>query len=132
MIGVVIITHGNIAQALLDTMVHVVGTQENIIALGMEQEDDTEVFKKTVHDAVSTVNTGRGAILLTDMFGGTPSNVAIASLNVGVTEVIAGVNVPMLVKLAQIRNDPQKSLKDIVLEVQAAGQKYIHVASDFV
>ncbi len=127
MIGLVLVTHGNLAREFVAATEHVVGAQQNIRTVCIGPDDDMEVRRKDIVDAVTEVNTGAGVIVLTDMFGGTPSNLAISIMDRASVEVIAGVNLPMLIKLASIRRD--SSLGDAVAAAQDAGRKYINVAS---
>ncbi len=127
MIGLVLVTHGNLAREFVAAMEHVVGAQQNVRTVCIGPDDDMEVRRKDILDAVTEVNTGAGVIVLTDMFGGTPSNLAISIMDRASVEVIAGVNLPMLIKLASIRRD--SSLADAVAAAQEAGRKYINVAS---
>ena len=127
MIGLVLVTHGQLASEFIRAMEHVVGPQENVAEVCIEPEDDIEQRRKQIIDSVSLVDDGDGVVLLTDMFGGTPSNLAISVLDQGKVEVIAGINLPMLIKLASVRStDP---LRKAVAEAQSAGRKYINVAS---
>ena len=127
MIGLVLVTHGDLAKEFVAATEHVVGAQQNIRTVCIGPDDDMEVRRKDILDAVNEVNTGAGVIVLTDMFGGTPSNLAISIMDRASVEVIAGVNLPMLIKLASIRRDA--SLADAVAAAQEAGRKYINVAS---
>ena len=127
MIGVVLVTHGRLAQEFIDALVHVVGPQEDMVAVCIGPDDDMERRRREIVESVAAVETGQGVVLLTDMFGGTPSNLAISVLDQGRIEVIAGVNLPMLIKLASLRgNEP---LAKVIAEAQRAGRKYINVAS---
>jgi PTS system mannose-specific IIA component len=127
MIGIVIVTHGNLASEFKSALEHVVGRQEQIEAIPITPHDNMEERRNAILTAVKGVQTGDGAVVLTDMFGGTPSNLALSVLDNGHVEVIAGVNLPMLVKLARVREE--LSLADAVKQAQEAGRKYIHVAS---
>lgn len=129
MIGIVIVTHGNLAKEFITALEHVVGPQEYIECICIHPEDDMEVRRKEIIKAIKDVNTGKGVILTTDMFGGTPSNLAISTMIDGETEVIAGVNLPMLIKMASARNE--LSLSVLVKKSQESGRKYINVASAF-
>ena len=129
MIGIVIVTHGNLAKEFITALEHVVGPQEYIEGICIHPEDDMEVRRKEIIKAIKDVNTGKGVILTTDMFGGTPSNLAISTMIDGETEVIAGVNLPMLIKMASARNE--LSLSVLVKKSQESGRKYINVASAF-
>ena len=126
MIGLVLVTHGRLALELVSALEHVVGKQEHISTICIFPEDDMEVRRADILDAVKKVGS-KGVILLTDMFGGTPSNLSISVMKEANVEVIAGVNLPMLIQLAQIR--PTCALEEAVKEAQDAGRKYINVAS---
>ena len=130
MIGVVLVTHGRLAEEFLAAVVHVVGPQTHFATVCIAADDDMEARRQEIMDMVQSVETGDGTILLTDMFGGTPSNLAISLLDQDKTEVIAGVNLPMLIKLATIRGS--KALTEVVEEAQSAGRKYINVASELI
>ena len=127
MIGLVLVTHGRLAAEFVTAMEHVVGPQEAIEAICIGPDDDMERRRKDILDACGRVDGGQGVILLTDMFGGTPSNLAISVMEQTKAEVIAGLNLPMLIKLASVRT--RYSLEDSVAAAQEAGRKYISVAS---
>ncbi len=127
MIGVVLVTHGNLAKEFVDALEHIVGPQKNMAAICIGCDDDVEKRRKEIIDSVARVDDGAGVVLLTDMFGGTPSNLAISVLDQGRVEVIAGVNLPMLIKLTSLRDSA--SLDAAVTQAQQAGRKYINVAS---
>lgn len=127
MIGLVLVTHGSLARAFVAALEHVVGPQKNVAAVCIEADDDMEARRREILEAVRAVNTGAGVVLMTDMFGGTPSNLAISVMNETNVEVIAGVNLPMLIKFASLRDG--SSLSALVIAVQEAGRKYINVAS---
>jgi PTS system mannose-specific IIA component len=127
MIGLVLVTHGRLAQEFVAAMEHVVGRQEQIRAISIEAEDDVEERRVDIIQAVAEVDSGDGVVILTDMFGGTPSNLAISTMDRPGIEVIAGINLPMLIKLASVRDG--ESLIDAVKAAQDAGRKYINVAS---
>ena len=127
MIGLVIVTHGRLAQEFVYAMEHVVGPQRQVQAISIGPEDDMEKRRKDILDAVASVDSGKGVVLLTDMFGGTPSNLAISIMDKAKVEVIAGINLPMLIKLASVRIS--SSLEDAVASAQESGRKYINVAS---
>ncbi len=127
MIGVVLVTHGRLAQEFIGALEHVVGPQENMAAVCIGPDDDMERRRREIVESVAAVDGGRGVVLLTDMFGGTPSNLAISVLDQGRVEVVAGVNLPMLIKLASLRKE--ESLATVIAEAQRAGRKYINVAS---
>ncbi len=127
MIGLIIVTHGNLAQEFVAALEHVVGPQQQIKAISIFPNDDMEERRNAIVEAATSVGSGDGVIILTDMFGGTPSNLSISVMDSGSVEVIAGVNLPMLVKLARIREEAP--LEDALKQAQDAGRKYIHVAS---
>jgi PTS system mannose-specific IIA component len=127
MIGLVIVTHGRLAAEFLSAMEHVVGRQRAVEAICIGPEDDMEQRRQDILGAVDRVDSGSGVILLTDMFGGTPSNLAISVMEQTRAEVIAGLNLPMLIKLASIRG--REDLQTCVAHAQDAGRKYISVAS---
>ena len=127
MIGMVLVTHGRLAKEFLQALEHIVGPQENVGTVCIGPDDDMEERRKEIIEQVKAAQDGDGVVLLTDMFGGTPSNLAISVLVEGEVEVIAGVNLPMLIKLASLRGTTP--LKKAVHEAQEAGRKYISVAS---
>lgn len=127
MIGLVLVTHGNLALEFISAMQHVVGKQEQIAAVCIGPEDDMEMRRSEILQKTSEVDSGSGVVLLTDMFGGTPSNLAISIMSQGNVEILAGMNLPMLIKIASLRKE--KNLKETVEGAQEAGKKYINVAS---
>lgn len=127
MIGMVLVTHGRLADELLGALEHVVGEQEQAATVCIQPDDDMEQRRRDILAAIGAVDSGDGAVVLTDLFGGTPSNLAISVMNETRIEVIAGVNLPMLVQLARVRKN--MDLADAVREAQDAGRKYINVAS---
>lgn len=127
MIGLVLVTHGRLAEEFKAALEHVVGPQDQVATICIGPDDDMEQRRQDILRSVESVNTDSGVVLLTDMFGGTPSNLAISCMVRGSVEVVAGVNLPMLIKLASVRNE--KSLAEAVEEARSAGQKYISVAS---
>ena len=127
MIGLVLVTHGRLAEEFLSTLEHIVGPQRNVAVVCIGPDDDMEERRQEIIDKVKATEDGDGVVLLTDMFGGTPSNLAISVLEQGKVEVIAGINLPMLIKLASVRG--KESLKLTVAQAQEAGRKYINVAS---
>ncbi len=127
MIGIVIVTHGNLAQEFKLALEHIVGPQENMTAINIAADDDMEDRRNEISNAVAAADTGAGVIILTDLFGGTPSNMAISMMQDDKVEVIAGINLPMLVKLAGLRET--KTILEAAELAQEAGRKYIHVAS---
>ncbi len=127
MIGLVLVTHGKLAMEFRAALEHVVGPQAQVETISIGPEDDAERRRQDIIDAVTRVDDGSGVILLTDMFGGTPSNLAISVMEADKVEVIAGVNLPMLIKLARVRTE--KPLAEAITAAQEAGRKYINVAS---
>ncbi len=127
MIGMVLVTHGRLAAEFIAALEHVVGPQRNVAAVCIGPEDDMELRRAEILDSVARVEEGDGVVVLTDMFGGTPSNLAISIIDKAKIEVIAGMNLPMLIKLASVRNT--EKLADAVTAAREAGRKYINVAS---
>ena len=127
MIGMVLVTHGRLAAEFIAALEHVVGPQRNVAAVCIGPDDDMERRRQDIVRSVGEVDDGSGVVLLTDMFGGTPSNLAISVMDRPKIEVIAGINLPMLIKLASLRST--ESLADAVRGAQEAGRKYINVAS---
>jgi PTS system mannose-specific IIA component len=127
MIGIVLVTHGQLATAFRAALEHVVGTQEQIETISIGPDDDIEQRRREIVTAIKHVDTGAGVAVLTDMFGGTPSNLAISVMNGANIEVVAGINLPMLIKLASVRETA--SLDQAVVQAQDAGRKYIYIAS---
>ncbi|MBR2274397.1 MAG: PTS sugar transporter subunit IIA [Alphaproteobacteria bacterium] len=128
MIGIVLVTHGNLADEFVSAMQHVVGPQTQIATACIGPNDDMNERRKDILNKVNGVDSGDGVIVLTDMFGGTPSNLAISIMDRAKVEVIAGINLPMLVKLNTLRKE--KSLKEAVAGAKEAGIKYITIASE--
>ena len=127
MIGLVIVTHGQLALEMRKAAEHVVGPQDNIATICIGPDDDMERRRDDIRRAVKQVDMKSGVILLTDMFGGTPSNLAISMLQDGKVEVVAGVNLPMLIKLAEARRS--SNLEEAAQKAKEAGQRYIAIAS---
>ncbi|MDC0398953.1 PTS sugar transporter subunit IIA [Alphaproteobacteria bacterium] len=127
MIGVVLVTHGNLATELVKVMEHVVGPQDQLTTITIDPDDDMEKRRQEILNSVQFVDKGLGVIILTDMFGGTPSNLAISIMEQAKIDIIAGVNLPMLIKLASVRST--ETISDAVAQAREAGQKYIMVAS---
>lgn len=127
MIGLVIVTHGRLAAEFRAALEHVVGVQKQVATVMIGPEDDMDLRRSEIVDAVREVDSGQGVVVLTDMFGGTPSNLAISVMGTGRTEVVAGINLPMLIKLASVRDECD--LENAVIQAQDAGRKYINVAS---
>ena len=127
MIGMVLVTHGRLATEFKAALEHVVGPQSQLETITIGPDDDMEARRKDIMAAVYQVNSGSGVVVLTDMFGGTPSNLDLSCMNGSSVEVVAGINLPMLIKLASVRDE--ETLEDAVLHAQEAGRKYINVAS---
>ena len=127
MIGMVLVTHGRLATEFLAALEHVVGPQKDVVAIAIGPDDDMEERRKEILDSVAKVDSGAGVVLVTDMFGGTPSNLAISIMDKANVEVIAGLNLPLLIKLAELRE--AETLESAVEGAQEAGRKYINVAS---
>ena len=127
MIGMVLVTHGQLATGFRAALEHVVGPQSRFETITIGPEDDMEQRRADILGAVARVQDGSGVVLLTDMFGGTPSNLAISVMDGGRIEVICGINLPMLIKLATLRDT--MDLDHAVIEARDAGRKYITVAS---
>jgi PTS system mannose-specific IIA component len=130
MIGLVIISHGQLAAEFRNALIHVMGPQEHFEAIGIDPDDDVDARREDLVAAVDRVDSGQGVIVLSDMFGGTPSNLAISLLNRSNVEVIAGANLPMLIKLVSIRNTA--TVGEAVIEAQEAAKRYINVASKLI
>lgn len=128
MIGVIIVTHGALAVELISVAEHVVGKQQDLVPVCIGPDDNIEQRRNEIVEAAKAVDKGKGVAILTDMFGGTPSNLAISVMQPGKVEVIAGVNVPMLIKLLSLRQS--NGLLEAVMGAQEAGRKYINVASN--
>ena len=127
MIGVVVVSHGKLARELVAATEHVVGEQPHFTSISIEADDDMEARREQIIQTAKACDTGNGVIILTDMFGGTPSNLAISVMPKGKIEVIAGVNLPMLIKLAEVRESAD--LMAAAEVASAAGRKYISIAS---
>ena len=129
MIGMILVTHGRLAEEFVNAMEHVVGTQADVATVCIGPQDDMEQKRKEIAKAIKLVDSGSGAVILTDLFGGTPSNLAISLLKAGKTEVIAGINLPMLIRLAGARKD--MDLTTATAAARDAGRNYITIASEF-
>jgi PTS system mannose-specific IIA component len=127
MIGIVLVTHGRLADEFRSAVEHVMGPQPQMATICIEPQDNIDNRRQEILAAVKQVNSGDGVAILTDMFGGTPSNLAISVMNEPNIEVVAGINLPMLVKLATVRGE--LALAEAVTQAQAAGRKYINIAS---
>jgi PTS system mannose-specific IIA component len=127
MIGLVLVTHGHLAEEFRAALEHVVGSQDQIETISIGPDDDMEKRRSDIVEAIERVDDGSAVVVLTDMFGGTPCNLAISVMQSSRVEVIAGMNLPMLIKLCSVRSndDMEKALR----EAQNAGRKYINVAS---
>lgn len=129
MIGMVLVTHGNLADEFVSAMEHVVGKQPALATICIGPSDDMEQRRSEIASAVNDVNDGTGVVILTDLFGGTPSNLAISLMEAGHVEVIAGINLPMLIRLAEARK--KKTIMKAVTAARDAGKNYITIASEF-
>ncbi|GAB5347983.1 PTS sugar transporter subunit IIA [Alteriqipengyuania sp. 357] len=129
MIGLILVTHGQLAREFVSAMEHVVGPQKAIASVCIGPNDDAQVRRDEISDKISEVDQGKGVIILTDLFGGTPSNLAISLLDEGRVEVIAGINLPMLIRLARARES--MDVADAVRAARDAGRNYITIASEF-
>ena len=129
MIGMILVTHGQLAEEFVHAMEHVVGKQSDVATVCIGPHDDMEAKRKEIAKAIKQVDSGGGAVILTDLFGGTPSNLAISLLKAGKTEVIAGINLPMLIRLAGARKSME--LPAAVAAARDAGRNYITIASEF-
>ena len=129
MIGMILVTHGRLAEEFVHAMEHVVGAQADVATVCIGPQDDMELKRKEIARAIKAVDSGSGAVILTDLFGGTPSNLAISLLKAGKTEVIAGINLPMLIRLAGARKS--MDLPAAVKAARDAGRNYITIASEF-
>jgi PTS system mannose-specific IIA component len=128
MFGIVIVTHGKLAEAFIAVTEHVVGPQKQIAGVGIEPDDDATTARERILSAIKGVNSGGGVVILTDMFGGTPSNLAISVMDSDNVEVIAGVNLPMMIKLTSVRG--KVTMEEAVAQAQEAARKYINVAGN--
>ncbi len=128
MIGIVVVSHGQLARELVAATEHVVGEQPNFRSISIEVEDDIEARRDQIRDTAKACDSGRGVIILTDMFGGTPSNLAMSIMGSGSIEVLSGVNLPMLIKLAEVRSE--LTLSEAASMAADAGRKYINIASE--
>ena len=128
MIGLVLVTHGRLAEEFVVAMEHVVGKQEQVAAICIGPEDDMEGRRADIASAIGAVDSGEGVIVLSDLFGGTPSNLAISLMKAGKVEVIAGISLPMLIRLGSARKT--MSVTDALLAARDAGRKYVTVASE--
>jgi len=129
MIGLILVTHGALAEEFIQAMQHVVGRQSDVVAICIGPNDDMEKRRKDIADAIRRVDSGKGVIVLTDLFGGTPSNLAISLMQAGRVEVIAGINLPMLIRLAKARDT--MTVREATIAARDAGRNYITVASEF-
>lgn len=127
MIGLVLVTHGHLATEFRSALEHVVGPQQSLATIAIAPDDDMEARRRDIIAAVEAVENGKGVIVLTDMFGGTPSNLAISVMEPGRIDVVAGINLPMLIKLAKVRET--SGLPEAVAAAQEAGRKYCTIAS---
>ena len=128
MIGIIIVTHGNLALELKSAMEHILGVQKNIEIICISSDDDLDERKNDIEGSIKKIDNNNGILMLTDMFGGTPSNLAVSFLKTGKIEIISGVNLPMLVKLIGLRDS--NDLSGVAQETKDSAQKYISIASE--
>jgi len=128
LIGIVVVSHGKLARELVRAAEHVVGEQPAFRSISIEAEDDIDARRDQIRETVKACDSGKGVIILTDMFGGTPSNLALGNLSAGKVDVVGGVNLPMLIHLAQVRSE--LTLNEAAQAAAEAGQRYIRVGSD--
>ena len=128
MIGIIIVTHGNLALELKSAMEHILGIQKNIEIISIKPDDDLEIKKSALEESIKKVDEENGVIILPDMVGGTPSTLAISLLKIGKVEIISGVNLPMLIKLVGLRDS--NDLQKVATESKESAQKYISIASE--
>ena len=127
MLGIVLVAHNDLAEAMKKVAEHVVGPLPDVMCISVLPEDDIDLKRKEIQKVIRKVNKRAGVVILTDMFGGTPSNLAISLMEEGKIEVISGMNLPMLVKLLRMRKKP---LKEAVKAAAESGEHYIMIASD--
>lgn len=130
MIGLVLVTHGNLGIELLKAAEHVCGPQENSLAVAIGADDDEPNSRSAINEAIKKAETGKGVVVITDMFGGTPSNLAISFMDTARIEVLAGASLPMLIKFFSVRKDEGADIKKAAREAMEAGRKYIMLASE--
>ena len=128
MLGIVLVGHNDLAESMKSVAEHVVGALPDVVCVSVLPTDDIEEKRQEIFQKIKQVDKGKGVVLLTDMFGGTPSNLAISLMQEGKVEVISGMNIPMIVKLVRMR---KKKLMDAVIQSAESGQHYIMVASEF-
>ena len=129
MIGVLIVTHGALGAELLRTAQEIVGKFPRVEAVSIEAANQTELARKTIEAAFERIDEGHGLLILTDLFGGTPSNLVLSYLEAGRVEVVTGVNLPMLMKLPSLREE--RDLRALADNLAKYGQRNILVASEF-
>ncbi|EIZ80576.1 PTS system mannose-specific transporter subunit IIA [Novosphingobium sp. Rr 2-17] len=129
MIGMILVTHGNLAEEFVNAMEHVVGDQPAVATVCIGPNDDMERRRSEIAEAIVAVDSGEGVIILTDLFGGTPSNLAISLMQAGKVEVIAGINLPMLIRLAKARSC--MGVREAAGAARDAGRNYITIASEY-
>ena len=127
MLGIVLVTHGRLADEFRAALEHIIGPQQQIETISIGAEDDLNLCRGDIIEAINRVDSGDGVAILTDMIGGTPSNLAISCMSRPKVEVLAGINLPMLVKLARVRQG--RSLPETVAMAEEAGRKYVTIAS---
>ena len=128
MIGIVVATHGKLGEALVETGTEVVKVHGPLISMGIDKGDSTDMYEGRLRAAVQDVDRGKGVVVLTDMFGGTPSNIGMTLHEMGKVELLTGVNLPMLVKALQLSTS-NKTLDEVAAEIQVVAHRSIAVAS---
>jgi len=129
MIGMILVTHGDLAVEFVKAMEHVVGAQPDVASVCIGPNDDMELRRHEIAEAIRAVDSGEGVVVLTDLFGGTPSNLAISLMEAGKVEVIAGINLPMLIRLAKARRC--MNVREAAAAARDAGRNYITIASEY-
>ena len=130
MIGIIILAHGKLGQELINVAEKITGPQKNLLALSIDADDSFEKTSENLKKIIKTADEGQGILIFTDLFGGTPSNLALSVLALSTVEVLTGINLPMLIKALSSRTEETQTLDKIVHIVQEAGKKYIQIAND--
>jgi mannose PTS system EIIA component len=128
MIGVLITAHGNLGNEMIKAAELIKGPLNDILHVSVDQTKDIEDIKKEIGNAIKKLDKGRGVLILTDLFGGTPSNISLSFMKEGKVEVLTGVNLPMLLKLSELKED--MTLRELACLIKEYGQKNISLASE--
>ncbi len=128
MVGILVVTHGNLARELVQAATRIVGEVRELRALSIDWDDEVAAAENAIHEAVKKIDQGHGVLILTDMFGGTPTNISLSFLKEGAVEIITGVNLPMLIKFCNLRE--RNDLRSVADRIKEQGQKSIYIASD--